>query len=123
MKCTKNTMIAACIMLSAAGILLIAAIDLTGTEKEVNISQINSGISGENIITCGNVKSKSISPSGTAFIVLGNGTSKIRAVFFKNELHEVENATRGSDFCLKGTIKIYNGTAEIIGKKKVIFKH
>lgn len=114
-------MIAACIMLSVAGILLITATDLTEIVKAVNISEIGGGMSGENIITCGSVKSKSISPSGTAFILLGDGASRIRSVFFKNEMHETENATRGSDFCLKGTVKIYNGTTEIIGKRKIIY--
>lgn len=114
-----NRYIIACITLSFLGIISIAAIGFEEKITPAEVSEITAGMAGENVMVCGTVKSKSISPSGTAFLTLANGSASIRAVFFKNEAREVENSSRGSKLCIKGNIQIYNGTLEIVGRKAI----
>ncbi|VVB60725.1 Exodeoxyribonuclease 7 large subunit [uncultured archaeon] len=114
-----NKYLIACVMLALIGIISIAAIgfeeDITPTE----MPRITNRMAGENVIVCGIVKSKSISPSGTAFMSLADGSTSIRAVFFKNEVREVQNSSRGTNLCIKGNIQIYNGTLEIVGRRAI----
>ncbi len=117
-KNTKKILIA-CIAFSFLGITLIAALDYVSAAGAVNVSEIDSKHIGENIIVCGIVKSKSISQSGTTFMTLAENGKKIPFVFFKNEMHEAENISRGSSICARGTIQMYNGSAEIIGRRVV----
>ena len=117
----KSTLIA-CIAFSILGIALITAFDYDykGSVNTINISEIDRKMAGENIIACGIVKSKSVSQSGTTFLTLadrGSKTQFISLVFFKNEMHEIENISRGENVCAKGVVQIYNGSAEIIGRK------
>lgn len=119
MEQATKRILTACIIVSAAGITLITALDYEGNARTMDIAEIGSKMAGENAIVCGAVISKSISSSGTAFITLAGNSSKIRLVFFKNEVHETENISRGRSLCARGTIQMYNGSAEIIGRKIV----
>ncbi len=114
-----NKYLIACIALSLLGIILIAVVDFKENVAITKISEITDRMAGESIIACGVVKSKSISPSQTAFITLTNESASIRTVFFKNELREVEDSSRGSNLCVKGNIQVYNGTLEIVGRKVI----
>ena len=117
----KNKKLAAtCILMSIIGILSIAAIDIGSEAKAVKISEISREIAGENILVCGTVKSKSISQSENAFLVLSEEKSSISVVFFKNEVGEVENISRGSKICVSGAVQTYNGTTEVIGRRALM---
>lgn len=121
MDATNKKALAACIFLSFLGIAAIYALDIHDVPEAMKISAITKNMVGENIIACGIVKSKSVSPSETTFLALDGGNSRIRVVFFKNERSETENILRNSNVCIRGTVQIYNGSAEIIGKR--LFKN
>lgn len=117
----KRTLIA-CILVSLAGIAFITALDYEDNTRTMDITKIDNKLAGETIIVCGDVKSKSVSSSGITFITLAEKNSKaqtIPLVFFKNEVHETENISRGRSLCARGTIQIYNRSVEIIGRKIV----
>ena len=117
MSYTTKKILIACIASSFLGIAFITAADYETDVNRVNISEISSKIAGENIIACGVIKSKSVSESGTTFLTLAENGSKARLVFFKNDMHETENVSRGESICAKGVVQIYNNSAEIIGRK------
>ncbi len=124
MEPTAKRTLTACIAFSLIGIALITAInyDYEDAIKTVNISEIDRKMSGENIIICGIVKSKSVSKSETTFVTLADKNSKTQTqflslVFFKNEMHETKNISRGSNICARGTVQIYNGSVEVIARK------
>ena len=124
---TKRILIA-CIIASIIGITLITALDYYGDTRTANITEIDSKMAGENIIICGIMKSKSVSKSGTIFMTLADKSSKVKTaqtiplIFFKNEVHETENISKGLEVCVRGTILIYNRSAEIIGRKITIIE-
>lgn len=116
MKYENNSMIFVCIIAALFGIASIAAFEINESSATVRISEIGEGLAGENVAVCGIVKSKSISPSGAAFLTVSEGKSSIRLVFFKNERYLIESVARGSNLCVKGNVQIYNATIEIIGR-------
>lgn len=114
---TNKKALLACIFLSFIGIASIYALDIHNNPEIMKIPAIAGNMAGENIIACGIVKSKSVSPSATTFLALADGNSRIRVVFFKNERSEAVNISRNSNVCVSGTVRVYNGSVEIIGKR------
>lgn len=117
----ERTLRKLCLMMSFIGLLLIYMMESTSSVPYIPVDEITKDTVGSYVRVCGLVEKKYVSNKGTVFFDLKDSSS-VKIVIFNNagELVSKEQIEDGFHLCLEGTVKLYEGSLEIIAEHLIL---
>jgi len=113
----NDKMALACVAVSIAGLIIMIVSNSFYDAPRIELGSITKEMAGEKVVLCGTAGTSRDNGKGTVFLKLSSGGKTFDAVFFQDVSEKAAAIKSGREICIEGTVQVYNGDLELVGRK------